>query len=490
MIRRSWLYSFIFSFLLFGSLLARTHTGKTFLLPQPMRLPTEQIFYDTCYSLAAREHNKNKLFGGNIQVTAFCRRDQNKKEVGQYFGRHEKNVISIGSEVTDFQSRNLIFTQNPTLKGELELRPCRKMRGVLFNYFHHLKDLSSKLFFSFSLPVIHVTRRMNARVCNEVKQTVGNKQYGILDYFSGMLWQPEKQAHLYYAKILPCRSQGRTDFGDIEASVSYQATGGSNPLNKGDRYYVRSSLGLVLPASNKPKGEYLFDMVTGNGKHWGFKVGAEAMAILYRDRKTKLSVTYSAALKYFLKNTQCRTLSFRSDDIDSRRSWAHYYGFLGEQGKRGVFPGANVLTRDVRVTPGTVFDFIVNYNLFRHNWLCSFGYNFFSRSEERVKPICWESGKYALASVNYDPTTPFVIAQTPNIISSDNIERAITREMLDTSVAQSPASISHKIYGMAGCQWDSIRIPVALGVGASYEFSQDNAALEGYELFLRVAASF
>lgn len=481
MMRRSSVFCLIFfQIVLAGTCFGRTHTGKTFLLPQPMRFPTQHIFYDYCHDLFSRHKN---LLGGNFQVTSFCRRDQNRKEIGQYFGRHESNVISIGTGVTDFQSSNLVFTPAPTLKGTLELRPHRKIRGLHFSYLHRLKTFSKRLFVNVSFPIIHVTRRMDVRVCDEVKQSIGEEKFGILDYFSGRLFQRDIQAPLQCAKIAFCKSQGKTDFGDIEATLSYQ-------FNKNDRYYLRSSIGVLLPTSNRAKGQYLFDIITGHARHWGFLSSIEAMAILYQAGPTKVTVTHSATLKYCLENNQRRTISFRSDDIDSRRSWAHYYGFLGEHGKRGVFPGANVLTRDVHVTPGLIFDFIVNYNLFHRDWLCSFGYNFFSRSEEAVRPPCWEDGKYALASINYDPTTPFTIAATPNIVSSDNIERGITRKMLDTSVAQSPASISHKIYVMVGHKWNSMPVPVVVSLGGSYEFSQDNAALEGYELYLRAGASF
>jgi len=109
---------------------------------------------------------------------------------------------------------------------------------------------------------------------------------------------------------------------------------------------------------------------------------------------------------------------------------------------------------------------------------------------ESVRVKCWDNGRYALASENYDATNPFEISDTPTLVSTDNIERAITKEMLDPDVAASPSAITHKIYCFASSTWDKLRVPVSVGVGGAYEFCQDNAAFEGYELFLKAGFSF
>ena len=113
--------------LVVGDVGAITHTGKTFLLPQAMRFPFQHTFYNYSRNLAVKKKDKKAIFDDrHLMVSAFCRRDRNRKEIGEYFGRAGSNVISIGLEQKDFQATNLIFTDDRNslkLKGKLELAP-------------------------------------------------------------------------------------------------------------------------------------------------------------------------------------------------------------------------------------------------------------------------------------------------------------------------------------------------------------------------------
>lgn len=460
---------------------AKTYTGKTFLQPQPFRFPTEYTFHDHLYTLM----NKKDLVGGQFQITSFYRRDNNPEDIGAYFSRLGCNCISIGPKKTDFQATNLVFTDLPStldLRGVLELSPIRKIRGIELGYIHKLSD---HLYLCLSVPWIHITRRMQPCVYNQQKQEIEDKVYEIRDYFMGRIeqdGQPHFQAALCCAKIKCHGSDYRTGFGDVVCSLSYQ----SQPM-KG--YWMRYFGGVILPTSNRPKGEWLYEPMLGNGQQWGIMVGAEGTVLAYETRKIKIKATVGGTIKQFFSNTQKRMVSFRSDDLDSSRSWAHYYGLLGEEGKYGVFPAANLLMRDVKVTPGVYFDGFINYSLFHRNRVFSVGYNLFAKESESVKVRSWTNNKYALASPLYDTATPFTIVANPSS-TDDNLEGPIQRNMLDASVAETPATMTHKVYAMASFVVDSLRIPVTVGIGGAYEFAQNNAAPEGYELFMKVGASF
>ena len=118
------------------------------------------------------------------------------------------------------------------------------------------------------------------------------------------------------------------------------------------------------------------------------------------------------------------------------------------------------------------------------------GYNFLSRGAESVSVKNWCDNKYALASPAYDTSTLFTITENPDPSLDDNLEGPIQRDMLDTEPAETPASITHKVYAMLSGKWCWEGVPVTLGVGGAYEFAQDNAALEGYEVFVKLGASF
>ena len=132
----------------------------------------------------------------------------------------------------------------------------------------------------------------------------------------------------------------------------------------------------------------------------------------------------------------------------------------------------------------------MNCSLCVPNLIFSAGYTFFVRGAEVVDVACWPESTYATVLPSYDTSQPFNIVENPDGLTDDNLESPISKQMLDTSVAQSPATITHKIYGMVSGVWDSLSVPFSVGAGAGYEFVQDNSALQGLELYMCLKTSF
>jgi hypothetical protein len=466
------------------SLCAQEHTEKTFLLPQPVRVPTQSMFYDYVTHVMDKEY---AVGWDHFQVTRFYWQQENGFDTGRYFGRNKRNVVRVASATTDitaFDPSNFIFSNNPlalTLAGLLKLKPYRRARGFHVSYLKRLSFISEKLFFNIYTPIMRVVQCMGASVSDEVTDTVNGSTVRLLDYFTGTFEQKSgstKQDALKYAKIPGSAQKSRTGFGDVECTLGYEW---------GDGYYLRPFVGVVFPTSNKPKGEFLFEPMLGNGKQWGASIGLEAMTVLHETDDTTVDLVASGQLKYFFDNTQKRTLNIRSADWDKIRPWSHYE-LLGEKGKLGVFPAANVLTRDVNVHQGILYDCYLNLNFRHRRCMINLGYNFFARERESITVKNWPNDTYALASSNYDATQPFTIAANPDPLTDDNVDGPIQKEMLHAFASETPALISHKIYGIVSYVRRSI--PLSFGVGGAYEFAQGNAVLEGYELYIKLGLSF
>jgi hypothetical protein len=461
---------------------AAHHTEKTFLSPQSIRMPGRHILHDYVTNLV---RNEEVLGWDHVEVSYFGWRQHAKELVGEYFGRNNKNVITVGSAKTDFPSANFIFTQNPqnlTLAGEFKLAPYRKVVGFHFNYLKRMSFISDKLFLNVYTPIVKVTHCMGACARDESTDIVDGNKVGVLSFFSGELSQgdgPTKQENLKYATIPCCTQFSKSGFADVNCELGYR-WGQRN-------YYVRPIIGVVLPTGNKSEGKTLFEPMLGNGRQWGMGIGLEAMRVLEIGKDTIIDLTGFFKLKHFFSNTQKRTIGFLSDDWGSRRIWS-YYELIGEHGKKGVFPAANVLTRDVKVQQGLICESGLNLNFIHRNFMLNIGYDYFSRAMESVSVKCWEDNKYALVSTNYDATNNFNIVADPNPATDDNLQGPIQRESLDVSVAQTPAQDSHRIYGTISYARQSI--PLNIGIGAAYEYCQKNSALRGYELYLKLNISF
>jgi len=466
-----------------GSLNSQDYTEKTFLMPQPLRVPSQHTFYDYTYDLLARGDD---IRTGHFQATYIYRHSDNRRKIGKYFGRNGWNEIKIGSGQTDFQASNLVFTDDPdsiSLAGTIEILPSQKIKGVHLSYIKRLIQISKKLFINVAMPVVRVTNYLNARVLNEKQQTIEGTQFGPFCYFTGHLQQKTgnfKQEPLCAARMSCGKKRSKSGVADIDCCLGYQ-------FGLEDTYYLCPRLSMVIPTGNRPCGCYLFEPVLGHGKQWGIGFGVEAMTVLHKNEETKLDLTCSYEIKHFFSNTQKRTVGFRSDDWSSVKAWSQYE-LLGEQGKYGVFPAANVLTRDVRVHQGLLFDCYVNLNFQHRGCFLSVGYNYFSRAEEDVRVRCWPEDRYALVNPNhYTSNTRFTIVSDPTP-ADDNLEGPIQRAMLDGSVAATPPITTHKVYGLISYLCKSR--PLFVGIGGAYEACQDNAALEGYELYFKLGYSF
>lgn len=476
--------AYVLGMLVFCSgIVAGMETEKTFLLPQPLRLPTTLTTYRHLFDLRVRNR---KAENGHFQVSYVYARTTNGAGIGRYFGRNGRNKISIGSAPTDFQVANFIFTDNPSalkLKGTITLLPVRRVKGICVNYIQRLSTISKDLFLQISVPSLQATHSLRARVCDEQTDMVEGRKVSVLDYFVGQLEQKEdpfKQAPLRFAKMSCCTLHSKSEIADIEALLSYQ-------FNECESYYVRPFVGLVIPTSSRPEACCLFEPLLGNCGRWGVVGGVELMGIVYGAGETSVDLIGSCAIKQFFTNRQRRTLGFRSDDWSSVKAWSHYE-LLGEAGKKGVFPAANVLTRDVRVSKGLIFDCTLNCHIRHRRCVTNLGYNFFARTPESLRVVCWPENRYALASSQYNTSKPFVIVDDPNPLVDDNLEGPITQAMLNEAAPATPAGHSHKVYGMISYMRNSI--PLSIGIGGSYEFASENSVLQGYELYGKIGFSF
>ena len=184
------------------------------------------------------------------------------------------------------------------------------------------------------------------------------------------------------------------------------------------------------------------------------------------------------------EGTEKRTITPLKDSVFN----FNYYYLMGKNGQQNqaLFPAANVLTRDVRVRPGNLFDGIVNLSCNCSCFTLDFGYNIFSKEGEAVslKGI-WEDDTYGIAATDYQTTGQ--IFTTDHTLSS----KWINNSDLDINSITTPSYLTHKIYGALGYNLKvNNKFPVGLGFGASYEVGNSNHELEGYQFWAKALISF
>jgi hypothetical protein len=313
-------------------------------------------------------------------------------------------------------------------------------------------------------------------------------QYGFLDYLAGKIENTNEhnfQEPLKYAKIT-AGSHSKSGIADVEATLGYT-------LWHKKRLRIDLSGSMIIPTGSTPNGNYIFEPVYGNGHHWGLTVAFDSSCKLWNRSDRHVELTLVAKYKYLFPSTEKRTLDFILNDsaevqnfvrFTNSRPLAGYYLLGGKNGNKGVFPLANVLTQDLRVSPGSQLEGMVNLSFFFKGLIFDLGYDFYAREKEAVAlKHVWENDTYALAALNYQTNANF---------ASGNRAEAywINDSKLDFDTVRTPDQITHKVYAGFGYEWEKVQYPVMLGLGFAYESSNNNSALTNWQAWGKLAVSW
>jgi hypothetical protein len=530
----------------FTSTSALNYTNKTFLMPRA----TSSLQYlerDSFHRLTKEGSDSKHAVGGALQISRFYRTSENSTDLGRYFGVNRSNQVTYGLATNytaggnilsslptskDIDSHLLIhpieFFSYPTnLAGTLTLKPKHTQDGFLVSYHHQFTNLDDKLFFKINFPIVTVKNDLRA-TATEVKDQ-NNK--GILDYLSGNIdysTTTTKQSPLTHAKI--DGAQSKSGVADVTFSLGYKF------IDKVD-YQVHANLNVILPCGNEPEGKYLFEPVVGNGKHVG--VGCDFLTSLniFRKEETCCELVLAGNYTHLFSSDEKRTLGFRSsiimdedpvellgfltaltDDDDVAASlpderwatvstltphayetamvtqpWNHYL-LGGQEGEKGTFPLANILTQNVSVSPGNSFCGSVNIAYHNKKFTADIGYSCFARDAEKISlKETWTNDTYAIAKASYDPRDNFeIMGHGDTGLNTDYVmsNLAISQANLNVNAAATPAIFTQTIHAGVAYILNHLEYPIIFGVGASYEWTQDNAAIKGYTIWGKAGVAF
>lgn len=495
---------------------ASNYSDKTYFSarPQLSNLAMQQTtWHNNLYQKPDTKYN------GTIQVVPFYQESVNKSDIGKYFGfdwggtRGIENIISVespqavaGPNGADrvFSARYIIHDQAPAIahdaaiQSQYRMNPYQETVGARIDYNQDLDKILNGLYFRASTQLVEIKNNFNtsnigAQTSQQIPGMAGTS-VSFSDYLAGRVSNTTAgniQAPLKYAKI-DGGSHSSSGFADIDLRLGYKY------LYK-RRTRASINLSMLIPTGKTPKGEWLFEPVHGNGHHWGIGFGLDLSLTLWRRDNKSVEFMIAGDYKYLFQGIEKRTIDFREANPNTVTPLkGGHYLLAGENQKTGVFPLANVLTRDFKVTPENQFDGIANFTVNYKNLVFDLGYNFFVKEKEGVRlRHPWENDKYAIAGITYNTTNPFnllVAADTSQSYAYNNApagtNAAIQEQYLDFDSIRSPNAVTHKFYGGIGYQWNKNQYPAMLGIGGAYEFVQRNSSLETWSLWIKAGVSW
>ncbi len=280
------------------------------------------------------------------------------------------------------------------------------------------------------------------------------------------------------AKAKMVKKRKKTHIADIDLAIGYHL------VSDADRS-VSVNLGLTIPTTGRPRGNYLFEPVVGNGGHVALTAGLDGHYHLLSGDRGHVWVNTHWQYKYLLSAKESRTLGMvlNGDTVP----FGHYFGVGFVNTTAPLFPAANELTRNVRVRPGSQLEGVVSLSFHGKGMMLDLGYNLHWKDQERVGlPSAAQKALSTLRLPNLNPDASTLVALSP---TSFNTTRALDATnsvalSVDTNTARAQSSLTHRFYTGLGYRFSRCgKRSLCVSVGASYELPHSNNALEVYQVW-------
>ncbi len=480
-----------------------SYTNKTFLRPldSSAYLPPENSFIDLLLvqkrpksrPLVLLEERKKakKTVHSCINLSYFHFQSNNSERMGRYFGVNEKNEFVLkgkndhgSDDDLDVFANFLIHEDNfiqEDVITKIILNPKINYTGINLSFLHNFSKITKKLYFKFKIPVVKT--ETNLRLNHSTSNYPADLDPEIIiEYLKGIYQNNEVvdtilQEPLNYAKIDGKKT--KTRISDFDLTLGYQAY---NKKTKATLLF----LGLTIPNSNKANGEYLFEPIAGNGGYYAINLGCDAYWNLYSKKKDCVDLLFNLKYAYLFKNTQKRTLSIKG------ANWGQYY-LLGKKGNQNkpLIPAANILTRNVKVSPGNQLEGDIKLSWNHSDFNFNLGYHILFREKEKVKiKDPFPAATYAVAYKTF--ATNNIFGGDINNIQFDFNDYWLSQKNIDVDSAQSPSLNSHKIYG--GITYNYTKKPfrhlATFNFGGSYNFTTQNSNFDGWGVWFKTMFYF
>ncbi len=469
-----------------SSLFASTNIKHTFLMPRPVLddLALEKTGWHEPLEL---KNKFNKNF--HLQKTFFTKHSIKGQDVGKYFGIDGTNQISISNadnvgqivanDAIDVWDRFLIHNYNPgggrtQTDAEFYLNPKQEVWALRLDFFGLLHNPIPKTFFKISAPIAYIENNLNTNYTTNTPDTDG--EY-ISQFFNGNNINSgdasNLQEALLYGKIDSTRKNA-SGLADIDAHFGYR-------LVENEKKSIYISGLVTIPTGNRPKSNYLFEPIYGNGNHLALGWQVDAKLQLWKEKRHSGCLNFVLKHKYVTDGTERRLIPLNLPSYP----FAHYYlaQRVGAAQGTPLFPAANILNQDVTIRPGNSLQAFLDLKFKAENFLIDAGYNLYYKEKENISlKTVWQDNVYAIANADYN-------------VNGGNFDNAaelvrINNNILNLDGAVNPNQLNHKVFASLGYNFSISNHPTHIGFGAAYEFANNNFELEGYQFWVKGSCAF
>lgn len=328
-------------------------------------------------------------------------RSFNPERIARYlFG--DCTLIFSGSQVSGRRDCELLadnFGLSPNFRGQLQVSPV--IDNIFFDtqVFVGLDEWTCGLYFRAHAPLVHTRWDLRARESSEEQEDcrpfpacyMSSNEIGatcsITKALNGNFTFGNMQDRWQFGKFAGCELT-KTGLAAIDLIVGWD-------FLKCENYHIGIFGLVVAPTGNKPKSDFIFEPLIGNGKRVELGAGLSGHLVLWEEGPDQsLSIYIEGNITHMFKNKQMRSFDFCRQGPLSR------YMLLKEFKREGdeliptgrIINGINFVTREVEASVPVKGDVSVKLSYRTPCISIDLGYNFYGHAEERIT-LCRRSSE-------------------------------------------------------------------------------------------------
>lgn len=444
---------------------AHATTGKTFFMPRA--ISGQRILYSVPNT------------GPALASTTFYQQSNSNEGLARYFFPNDKTELVIAQDGSGDINSGWFFIgdiqtspplENP-FSSTIKIRPESKSYGTMLRYD---APVYKSMWFSCQLPFVQVENNLHFTESNikngltrDALDSSGDHLIGEYTLNSINATEAFNNRLMLYGKMKD-GVQKLAGLADINVQLGLTCI--DDNVKK-----IQFWLQGIIPTGYKPRAEYVFEPIVGNGHHVGLGGGGSVEGTLYKKNSLNIKLSNMFNYIYLLKNTEKRTFDLVRGPW-SRYTWA--FQRYNDQ-NYSIFDqafGPNHFTQDFYITPGSVIDDTIALHLHYKSFHCDSGYSIYMKREEEVEYKPHPLNLFITQKIETIKTTPSTDLLIPNVILPGYQFNPCD---IDADSVTQPKVVSHTFFLTLG--WTSNNVTVRLG--GSYEYEADNNALHQWTVF-------
>lgn len=436
-------------------------------------------------------YDKHGSHCSGIQIFPVIQKASLDKDHNQYFLLNCKSQLLVSGDanaqdmyIRDIRAEWLSLSSD--FRGMMTIHPSQRQAGVIIEYHQDVEHLFNINFlhdywFSIVMPIQYIENNMAITQSNIANPGM-HYPHDIMQAFNNIQWN--------FARI--DGKKKNIEVGDffIRMGKTYDNRNGFQLLFYG---------GFTVPTTKRQDPGYIFSPVAGFNGHCGIIFGTYADFLLSED-SCQWATSFFMALEaiYLLRNSQCRTFDLLCKPLSRYLLFVRRHGRYDE-----YYPGANVLTRHVRVQPYTLADFACGWRVKSEHIEWELGYGIWGHGDEKLQLTCShncpDDGEYGIAGQAPPGYTQAVTASHSTIQQQSAYDQdqngnpvfvGVPDSQLDLLSASSRSALNHKIFISCGYKHAGYCNDWVTGLGFYAEIPQWCTSLQSCGMWLKSCVTF